>query len=146
MPTRKAEAEWKGTLKEGTGTVKTQSGAVNGNYSFPSRFEEGKGTNPEELVAAAHAACYSMAFSYGLEKAGHKATRVHTTATVHLNKAAEGFEINQIDLVCEAEVPGLDKATFDKEAESAKQNCPISKLYKGAQINLQATLKQAQHA
>lgn len=146
MPTRKAEAEWKGTLKEGTGTVKTQSGAVSGNYSFPSRFEEGKGTNPEELVAAAHAACFSMAFSYGLEKAGHKANRVHTTATVHLNKAAEGFEINQIDLVCEGEVPGLDDATFQKEAESAKQNCPISKLYKGAQINLQATLKQAQHA
>lgn len=146
MPTRKAEAEWKGKLKEGQGRMKLGSGAFEGTYSFPSRFEDGKGTNPEELVAAAHAGCFSMALSYGLEKAGHNPVRVFTTATVHLNKAAEGFEINQIDLVTEAEVPGIDQATFKKEAESAKQNCPISKLYKGAQINLTATLKTAQHA
>lgn len=146
MPTRNANAEWKGTLKEGQGNVKLGSGAFEGQYSFPSRFEDGKGTNPEELIAAAHAGCFSMAFSYGLEKAGFTATRVHTVAKVHLNKANEGFEINLIELECEAEVPKIDEATFKKEAEAAKINCPVSKLFKGAEIKLNAKLKQTQTA
>ena len=146
MPTRKAEAEWKGNLKDGQGRVKLGSGAFEGQYSFPSRFENGQGTNPEELIAAAIAGCFSMALSAGLTKAGHNPTRIHTTASAHLNKVGEGFEINQIDLVTEAEIPGIDEATFKKEAEAAKAGCPVSKLYKGATINLQAQLKTPQRA
>lgn len=146
MVTRTADAQWNGGLKDGSGRVKLGSGAFEGEYSFPSRFESGKGTNPEELVAAAHAGCFSMALSAGLGKAGFSPKSVRTTAKVHLNKVGEGFEINQIDLECEAEVPGIDEATFKKEAEGAKANCPVSKLYKGAQINLSAHLKTAQHA
>jgi osmotically inducible protein OsmC len=146
MPTRTAEAEWKGSLKDGSGRVKLGSGAFEGQYSFPSRFENGQGTNPEELVAAAHAGCYSMALSAGLSKAGFAPTRIFTTAKVHLNKVGEGFEINQIDLHTEAEIPNIDEATFKKEAEGAKANCPVSKLYKGAQINLEAHLKTPQRA
>ena len=146
MTTRKAEAEWKGQLKDGQGRVKLGSGAFEGSYSFPSRFESGNGTNPEELIAAAHAGCFSMALSAGLTKAGLNPTRIFTTATVHLNKVGEGFEINQIDLVTDAEIPGIDEATFKKEAEAAKAGCPVSKLFKGAQINLTANLKTAQRA
>ena len=146
MVTRNAEAEWKGDLKAGQGRIKLGSGAFEGQYSFGSRFESGTGTNPEELVGAAHAGCFSMALSAGLTKAGFAPTRIHTTAKVHLNKVGEGFEINQIDLVTEAEVPNIDEATFKKEAEGAKANCPVSKLYKGAQINLNAQLKSPQHA
>jgi osmotically inducible protein OsmC len=146
MVTRKSEAEWRGNLKDGHGKMKLGSGAFEGEYSFPSRFESGKGTNPEELIAAAHAGCFSMALSAGLGKAGYNPTRIHTTAVVHLNKVGEGFEINQIDLQTEAEIPNIDEATFKKEAENAKANCPVSKLYKGAQINLQANLRSAQHA
>ena len=146
MVTRKSEAEWRGGLKDGHGKMKLGSGAYEGEYSFPSRFESGKGTNPEELIAAAHAGCFSMALSAGLGKAGFTPTRIHTTATVHLNKVGEGFEINQIDLRTEAEIPNIDEKTFKEQADSAKANCPVSKLYKGAQINLEAQLKSAQHA
>lgn len=140
MPTRNAEAQWNGDLKSGNGTMKLGSGAYEGNYSFQSRFEDGAGTNPEELIAAAHAGCFSMALSHGLAQAGHAPTRVHTTAKVHLEKQGEGFGIPRIDLVTEAEVPGIDRETFVKYAQDAKANCPVSKLLKGAEITLDARL------
>jgi osmotically inducible protein OsmC len=140
MPTRNAEAEWQGDLKSGKGTMKLGSGAYQGAYSFQSRFENGSGTNPEELIAAAHAGCFSMALSHGLAQAGHPPKRVHTTAKVHLEKTDAGFAIPRIDLVTEAEVPGISAADFQKQAETAKQNCPVSKLLKAAEITLNAKL------
>ena len=140
MPVRKAEAEWKGTLKEGKGEIKTESGAVKGQYSFGTRFENAKGTNPEELIGAAHAGCFSMAFAAGLEKAGKPAKRVHTTASVRLEKVGEGFGITKIDLGTEAEVPGIDEATFQQTAKGAKEGCPVSKALAGVQISLSAKL------
>ena len=140
MPARKAEAEWKGSLKEGSGTMKLGSGAFQGAYSFSSRFEEGKGSNPEELIAAAHAGCFSMAFSNGLSKAGFVPTRVHTVATVHLGKVGEGFGITKIELDCDADVPKIDEAKFQQEAKSAKENCPVSKALSATQITLNAKL------
>ena len=139
MPTRNAEAEWGGDLKSGKGTVKLGSGAYSGPYSFQSRFESGTGTNPEELVAAAHAGCFSMAFSNELSKAGFVPTKVHTTAKVHLEQGAGGFSIPRIDLVCEASVPNIDAAKFAEIADGAKKNCPISKLLTAA-IHLDAKL------
>lgn len=141
MPSRKAEAEWKGNLKDGKGTLRTESGAANGSYSFVSRFEEGSGTNPEELIAAAHAGCFSMALSAGLSKAGHEPVSVRTEATVHLEKVDQGFQITRIELDCKAEVPGISDEDFQKEAASAKENCPISKLLRTAEITLKATRK-----
>ena len=142
MPTRTSEATWEGNLAEGNGRMTVGKGAYEGPYSFKSRFEDGVGTNPEELIAAAHAGCYSMALSNGLDKAGHTPTRVHTTAKVHLDKAQEGgFYISKIDLHVEADVPGIDDDTFQEQAETAKENCPISKLLKpGAEITLDAKL------
>jgi osmotically inducible protein OsmC len=140
MPTRNAEATWEGNLKEGKGTIKLASGAYTGAYSFSSRFEDGKGTNPEELIAAAHAGCFSMALSHGLAQAGFTPRRVHTTARVHLEKTADGFSIPRIDLQTEAEVPGISEDVFRQQAETAKQNCPVSKLLKAAQITLDARL------
>ena len=140
MPVRTAGAEWMGDLPTGNGTLETESGAVKGSYSFPSRFESGAGTNPEELVAAAHAGCFSMALSHALAQAGFTPTRVSTTAYVHLEKVSDGFGIPRIDLVCEAEVPGLDEAGFAEHAQGAKAGCPISKLLTGAEISLEATL------
>src|SRR6266487_421720 len=118
MPTRKAEAVWEGNLKEGKGNVKFSSGSYNGQYSFASRFESGTGTNPEELIAAAHAGCYSMALSAGLGKAGFNPKRVHTTAKVFLEKVAEGFAITKIQLICEANLPNIDQAKFKEQAEA----------------------------
>ena len=141
MPSRKAEAEWKGTLREGSGQFKSQSGAISGSYSFLTRFENAAGTNPEELIGAAHAACFSMALSAGLTKAGHPPTRIHTTANVHLEKVGEAFGITKIDLETEGEVPGIDAAAFQEQAEGAKANCPVSKALAGVQISLRATLK-----
>jgi len=127
MTTRESKARWEGTLKEGQGTYTLGRKAYEGRYSFPSRFEDGEGTNPEELVAAALAACYSMALSAGLEKAGHKAKRVDTVARVTLEKVGEGFEVTRLELNVEAEVPGVDEAEFKKVAEATKTGCPISK-------------------
>lgn len=141
MPSRKAEAEWNGTLREGNGQFKVGSGKVSGAYSFPTRFEDAPGTNPEELIGAAHASCFSMALSAGLTKAGHKPKRIHTTATVHLEKVGEGFGITRIDLDTTGEVPGIDAATFQQQAEGAKANCPVSKALGGVNITLKATLK-----
>jgi lipoyl-dependent peroxiredoxin len=140
MPVRKAEAEWKGTLREGKGEIKVESGTFQGQYSFGTRFENGKGTNPEELIGAAHAGCFSMALSAGLEKAGKPAKRVHTTAAVHLEKVGEGFGITKIDLTTEAEVPGIDAAGFQEQAKKAKEGCPVSKALAGVQISLTAKL------
>ncbi|MBZ0300067.1 MAG: OsmC family protein [Anaerolineae bacterium] len=127
MPVRRAEAVWNGTLQQGNGTMKMASGAYEGQYSFTSRFEEGVGTNPEELIAAAHAGCYSMALSGGLGRAGFTANSIKTVAKVHLNKKPEGgFIINQIDLETEADVPGIDDAQFQEIATATKAGCPVS--------------------
>jgi len=140
MPTRNAEAVWEGDLKRGHRTVKLGSGAFQGNYSFTSRFESGTGTNPEELIAAAHAGCFSMALSYGLSQAGFTPRRVHTTAKVHLEKSGDAFSIPRIELITDADVPGIDERAFQSQAETAKQNCPVSKLLAAAKITLEARL------
>ncbi|MET0424184.1 MAG: OsmC family protein [Actinoplanes sp.] len=141
MPIHTASARWEGNLIEGSGTMKTGKGGLQGNYSFKSRFEEGEGTNPEELIGAAHAGCFSMAFSKGLADAGFTGTSVETTAKVHLDKTDGGFSVTKIDLVTTGTVPGADAATFQKLAEDAKANCPISRLLSpGAEITLSATL------
>jgi osmotically inducible protein OsmC len=120
--------------------MKLGSGAFDGPYSFSSRFEEGKGTNPEELIAAAEAGCYSMALSANLEKAGHPAKRISTTATVKLEMVGGGPKITTIDVKTEAEVPGIDEAKFREQAEHTKETCPVSVVLAGAQINLDAKL------
>src|SRR5260370_21698663 len=140
MPARTATARWEGGLKQGKGTMRLGSGAFEGQYSFSSRFEEGAGTNPEELIAAAHAGCFSMALSNGLAKAGHAPTRVETTASVHLDKVEGGFGITKIDLRTEAEVPGIDESAFKEQAETAKANCPQSKALAAVQLTLAASL------
>jgi osmotically inducible protein OsmC len=116
------------------------SGAFEGQYSFSSRFEEGTGTNPEELIAAAHAGCFSMAFSGALGRAGHPPTRVETTAKIRLEKGEAGFSLARSELTCEAEVPGIDEATFQEVAEGAKANCPVSRALAGVEITLDAKL------
>src|SRR5437667_8254750 len=126
MATRSANAVWAGDLKGGKGTVKLGSGAFEGAYSFSSRFEDGKGTNPEELIGAAHAGCFSMALAAGLGRAGFAPKRVATNAKVHLTKADAGFKISKIELQTEAEVPNIDDKTFQEQAETAKKNCPVS--------------------
>jgi lipoyl-dependent peroxiredoxin len=140
MAVRTSEAEWKGDLFSGKGTMKLGSGAYEGAYSFQSRFEEGTGTNPEELIAAAHAGCFSMAFSAGLAAAGFEPKRVHTSASVKLEKVGEGFAITKIHLVTEAEIPNIDEATFQQQAEAAKTGCPVSKALAGPEITLEAKL------
>jgi lipoyl-dependent peroxiredoxin len=140
MPVRTSEAEWKGNLPDGSGTMKLGSGAFQGNYSFKSRFESGTGTNPDELLGAAEAGCFSMALAHGLSQAGHTPKRVHTTAKVHLEKGDSGFGISRIELDCEAEVPGIDEATFRQQAETAKANCPVSKALSATNITLNARL------
>jgi len=142
MPIRTASARWQGNLTEGSGTITTGKGGYQGNYSFKSRFEEGEGTNPEELIGAAHAGCFSMAFSKGLADAGFTPTSVDTTAKVHLDRGDAGFAVTRIDLETVGDVPGIDDSTFQKIAEDAKANCPISRLLSpGAQISLTATLQ-----
>ncbi len=140
MPVRKASAEWNGDLPSGTGTVSTESGTVQGRYSFPSRFESGEGTNPEELMAAAHAACFSMALSNGLANGGHTPDSVRTEARVHLEKGEAGFSITRIDLVCVARVPGIDEDGFQKQAQAAKTGCPVSGALAAVDIDLNARL------
>jgi osmotically inducible protein OsmC len=141
MIVRKSKAEWKGDLKTGAGSVAFGSGAYTGPYSFQSRFESGTGTNPEELIAAAHAGCFSMAFSFAMELAGLKPTRVHTTASVKLEPApGGGFVITGIDLVTEGVVPGIEDAQFQTIAEEAKNGCPVSKALASVPISLRATL------
>ncbi len=141
MAVRAAEAEWRGNLPKGNGTVETETGAVKGTYSFASRFEEGAGTNPEELIAAAHAGCFSMAFANILAKAGFEAESIRTEAKVHLAKGPSGFGISKIDLQCVGEVSGVDDATFQKHAQEAKVGCPVSKALAATPIHLDATLE-----
>lgn len=141
MPTQRAEAEWKGNLMEGSGRLKVGSGAFDLPYSFKSRFEEGQAaTNPEELIGAAHAGCFTMALTLQLSQARLTPTRIHTTARVTLEKAGGGFAITRIVLSTEAEIPGIDDATFQKHALDAKQNCPVSKALAGTEIHLDAKL------
>lgn len=140
MAVRTSEAEWRGDLKAGNGDIKLGSGAFSGAYSYNSRFENGTGTNPEELIAAAHAGCFSMAFAAALAAAGHKATKIHTTAKVHFGPVQGGFAITKIELATEGAVPGIDAATFEKFAREAKENCPVSKALKAVEITLAAKL------
>jgi lipoyl-dependent peroxiredoxin len=142
MATRTGSAVWEGTLKQGKGNLKLGSGAYEGAYSFSSRFEDGKGTNPEELIGAAEAACFSMALSANLEKAGHPATRISTTATVKLEAVDGAPTITTIDLDTEAEVPGIDEKAFQEQAEKTKKTCPVSRALAGPKINLSAKLNQ----
>lgn len=140
MPVRQSEAEWDGDLAKGHGRMRLGSGAYEGAYSFASRFEDGNGTNPEELLAAAHAGCFSMALSVFLTKAGHPPDKIQTTAKVHLDKEGDGVRINRVELSTTARVPGIDPKAFGEQAEAAKENCPVSKLFRGAVITLDARL------
>lgn len=140
MPVRKASAVWNGKLLEGNGTMKLSSGAYEGKYSFGSRFEENPGTNPEELIGAAHAGCFSMAFSAELGKAGFDPKKVATTAKVHIDKVGDGFTITKIELSTEAEVPGISEADFQKLANAAKEGCPVSRALAVKEIVLEAKL------
>ncbi len=140
MPVRKAEAVWEGNLLKGKGKMRLGSGAFDGAYSFSSRFENGLGTNPEELIGAAHAGCFSMALSVFLEKAGFSPERIQTTAKVHIDKVGEGFKITTIELETEARIPGIDEKKFQEQAEAAKKGCPVSQALTGTEITLKAKL------
>ena len=142
MAIRTATAEWKGGLRGGDGAFGGASGALEGAYSFASRFEEGGGTNPEELVAAAHASCFSMFLAGVLEQGGNAPESVRTEAKVQILKVGEGFEVTKIDLATVGRVPGVDAGAFQQAAEVAKANCPISKALGAVrEINLEATLE-----
>lgn len=131
MPRRVADARWEGALQEGSGTMRLGGGAYEGPYSFQSRFEEGDGTNPEELIAGAHAGCFSMALSGELGRAGHSPESVETSATVHLERAGAGFEIARIDLRTRVRAPGLEPDELRRHAEAAKDGCPVSQALGG---------------
>lgn len=139
---RSSQAKWNGSIKDGKGSVKLGSGAFEGPYSFNSRFgDDTVATNPEELIAAAHAGCYTMAFSGFLGRAGYEPTSIETTASVHLEKEGEGFVIPKIDLIMEASVPNIADEEFQQIAKTAKEKCPVSRVLAGAEITLEATLK-----
>lgn len=138
---RNASAVWKGDLKSGKGTISTESGVLSDTqYSFKTRFEDGKGTNPEELIGAAHAGCFSMAFSSELGKLNLTADSIRTTATVSLEKTDAGFTITAVHLDVKAKVPGADKETFEKAANNAKKGCPVSRVL-NADITMDAVLE-----
>jgi osmotically inducible protein OsmC len=137
---RQASATWRGDLRAGSGSIRLGSGTFEGPYSFKTRFEAAPGTNPEELLGAAHAGCFSMALSLFLTKAGHPPRSIETSAVVHLNKVGEGFGITGIDLVTRGEVPGLSDAEFQRLANEAKVNCIISKALADFPVTLTATL------
>lgn len=143
MPVRKAQAQWEGDLRGGRGRMKFGSGAFDGQYSFSSRFEEGPGTNPEELIGAAHAGCFSMALASNLAKAGFQPQRVETVANVHLEKVGDGFKITRVALETEVVAPGIDEQQFQQIAEGAKKGCPVSQALAAIEITLQAKLKSA---
>jgi osmotically inducible protein OsmC len=142
MPTRSSSAEWSGNLARGNGTMSLGSGAFEGSYSFASRFESGDGTNPEELIAAAHAGCFSMALANVLSQAGHEPDSVNTTAEVHLDKDEDvgGFSITRSDLTTEVKVDGVSEDDFQKHAEEAKSTCPVSRALGAIEIGLEAKL------
>jgi len=140
MPTSNADARWEGTLKSGQGAIKLGSGAFEGAYSFKTRFEGAEGTNPEELIGAAHAGCFSMALSMLLEQAGHPPRWIETSAAVTLDQVDDGFAITGIRLKTKADVPGMDAQAFREQAEAAKSGCPVSKALAGTRIELEAAL------
>lgn len=140
MPTRTAHARWEGTIKEGKGTLDFGNGAFKGAYSFASRFEDGKGTNPEELLGAAHAGCFAMALSLVLGMAGFTPDYIDATAHVTVKPMDGGFKIIKSHIVSVAKVPDIDLATFQTHAETARANCPVSQALAGTNITLQATL------
>jgi osmotically inducible protein OsmC len=144
MAIRKARAVWEGNLEKGQGTMVLGTGGLEVPYSFGSRVEDGSGSNPEELIGAAHAGCFSMALAHGLGEAGHVPVRVATTAKVHLEKSAAGFAIPKVELETEADVPGVDDETFQRVAQAAKQGCPVSKVLSAADITLNAKLLSSQ--
>lgn len=138
MPVRSAKAVWRGGLKDGEGTA--SFGGFEGRYTFPSRFEEGEGTNPEEMIGAAFAACYSMALAGSLGKVGHPPQEISSDAKVHIEKSPEGFTITRIDLVTEARVPGIDEAAFQEQAEATKTACPVARALAVKDVRLEAKL------
>ena len=140
MAVRTAKATWSGDLASGTGEVSTESGILDAGYSFSSRFEEGAGTNPEELIGAALAGCFAMALSHELAEAGHDPESVYAEAQVHLAMTDDGPSLGQIDLVCEAKVGDIDDTTFQNFANGAKEGCPISQALSAVTITLEAKL------
>ena len=143
MPIGKSKAEWQGNLKQGRGKMSLGSGSFMSSYSFGFRFEEAPGTNPEELVGAAHAECFSMALAHELDQKGYEPHRVNTEARVELEKKDEGFAITTITLNTRAEVSGVDEESFQKIAQEAKKGCPVSKALAGVEIKLRAELKRS---
>lgn len=141
MPTRTAHAEWNGSITEGSGRMQFGSGAFEGAYSFKSRMEEGPGTNPEELIGAAHAGCFSMALSVVLGEGGHEPESISTDAKVRFDKRGEGWAITGITLTTRGKVPGMDNDDFVKAAEAAKEGCPVSQALTGVEISLDAALE-----
>ncbi|ODR81669.1 peroxiredoxin [Haladaptatus sp. W1] len=141
MPARQADTTWQGG-KDGSGDFETESGQIEGTFRFPTRFEDEPGTNPEELIGAAHSGCFSMQLTAFLEEEGYTPDSLQTEADVHLKPAdGGGFEIPRIDLTLTAEIPDIDEETFDDLAQNAKENCPVSKALAGPDITLDATLK-----
>jgi lipoyl-dependent peroxiredoxin len=140
MPVRKGSAEWKGSLAEGSGELRTASGVVDASYTAAARFETDEGTNPEELIGAAHAACFSMALAAGLSRAGHVPDSIRTEARVHLEKGDSGFSVTKIELSTEGRVPGISEEAFREHAEGAKAGCPISRALAAVDIRLEARL------
>ena len=140
MPIRKAEAAWHGDFGDGTGKMRLGSGAFEGAFSYRSRMEEGPGTNPEELLGAAHAGCFSMSLARRLSADGYPPERIHTEARVRFGRSGEGYAISRIDLRTEAEVPGVGEQLFMEKAEAAKRDCAVSKALAATEIGLEATL------
>lgn len=140
MPVRNAEATWEGGLQDGEGSVELGSGAFEGPYSFSTRFEDEQGTNPEELIGAAEAGCFSMALSMIMEEDGHTPERIHTTAAVELEQVDGDFAITSVELDTEGSVPDIEEDEFVEYAEMAKENCPVSKALSGTDITLSASL------
>ena len=138
MPIRKSRATWEGNVKQGQGTILLESYGIEIPYSFAGRFEEGVGSNPEELIGGAHSGCFSMALALLLGEAGYPPTRIETTAGVHLEKRGEGFAIAKIELETRVAVSGIDDQTFQRCAHDAKENCPVSKVLSSADITLDA--------
>lgn len=142
MPVRTSESIWEGDISTGRGTMTVGSGAWSGPYSVGTRMQDQPGTNPEELIGAAHSGCFSMALSAVLTKTGFPPRRIQTTAEVHFDKVGEGFKITSIHLRTRGDVPGIDEATFRGHAESAKRNCPVSQALTGVEITVEASLAQ----
>jgi osmotically inducible protein OsmC len=141
MPTRTAQAKWEGSIGEGSGTMALGSGAFEGPYSFKSRMQDGSGTNPEELLGAAHAGCFSMALSVILSMGDTPPESIETSAKVHFEKVGDGWGITLVALTTRGRVPGLDQEGFEKATQAAKENCPVSKALTGTEITLEATLE-----